>query len=323
MKAPLKRAAIAVLTGLAAVIVWLSAAYRADIAGARARVATGGRIVATPCGPIEYAEAGEGPPILIVHGAGGGFDQGLALAASFAPKGYRVIAPSRFGYLGTPAPAGASIGLQAEAHACLLDALGVPKSIVVGVSAGAPSAMEFALRYPTRCAALVLVVPGWFPARAGVPARVGPVVRAVLDWSLRSDVAYWVVARFLPSAATRTVMGTPTGVVAAASADEKARVAAMLRDILPISRRSIGLALEPTLTVEPLSRPLGEISVPTLAISAEDDLYGTWNSARYISRQVPHAQFLTFPSGGHLLVGHGEAVAAAIARFLKANAASP
>src|SRR5262249_14736413 len=51
--------------------------YRRDIHQARQRVSTGSRIVQTPCGPIEYALAGDGPPVLVVHGAGGGYDQGL------------------------------------------------------------------------------------------------------------------------------------------------------------------------------------------------------------------------------------------------------
>ena len=51
--------------------------YRHDLAAARAHASVGSQIVQTPCGPIEYAEAGEGIPMLVVHGAGGGFDQGL------------------------------------------------------------------------------------------------------------------------------------------------------------------------------------------------------------------------------------------------------
>lgn len=39
-------------TGL---ITWIAASYRADIAAARARIATGSEIAQTPCGPIEYA----------------------------------------------------------------------------------------------------------------------------------------------------------------------------------------------------------------------------------------------------------------------------
>jgi len=41
---------------------------------------------------------GEGPPVLIVHGAGGGYDQGLWVARDSVGEGFRIIAPSRFGY---------------------------------------------------------------------------------------------------------------------------------------------------------------------------------------------------------------------------------
>jgi len=54
----------------------------------------------------------------------------------------------------------ASPAAQADAHACLLDALNIIKVAVVGVSAGAPSSMQFALRYPERISSLVLIVPG-------------------------------------------------------------------------------------------------------------------------------------------------------------------
>ena len=118
--------------------------YRKDIAEARERVAKSGQVAQTACGPIEYAVEGKGPPILVVHGAGGGFDQGLEITAPLVASGFSVIAVSRFGYLGTPMPADASAHAQAEAHACLLDTLGIEKVAVVGASAGGPSAMDFA-----------------------------------------------------------------------------------------------------------------------------------------------------------------------------------
>jgi len=56
---------------------WLTyAAYRRDIRAARARVASG--VVAQTLSG-EYASVGSGSPVLVVHGAGGGFDQGLDL----------------------------------------------------------------------------------------------------------------------------------------------------------------------------------------------------------------------------------------------------
>ena len=63
-------------------------------------------------------------PLLAVHGSGCGHDQGIAFASPLARQGIRVIAMSRFGYLRTPTPADASVAAQADAHVCLLDALG-------------------------------------------------------------------------------------------------------------------------------------------------------------------------------------------------------
>ena len=101
----------------------------------------GSQIAQTNCGPIEYATAGNGPPVLVVHGAGGGFDQGLEAARLLIESGFQVIAPSRFGYLRTPMPEKRErlAETQADAHACLLDALKLSKVAVFGVSAGAPS----------------------------------------------------------------------------------------------------------------------------------------------------------------------------------------
>jgi 2-hydroxy-6-oxonona-2,4-dienedioate hydrolase len=61
----------------------------------------------------------------MIHGSGGGHDQGMAWARPLVQQGVRVIAMSRFGYLRTPRPADASPEAQADAHACLLDALGI------------------------------------------------------------------------------------------------------------------------------------------------------------------------------------------------------
>ena len=59
--------------------------YHRDIKQARERVATGSQVVQTPCGPIEYAAAGNGKPVLVVRGAGGGFD-GTGLCEASGPQ---------------------------------------------------------------------------------------------------------------------------------------------------------------------------------------------------------------------------------------------
>jgi len=316
----IKALAIVLLGAIVVGSIWIGTEYQKDIHRAQASVANSSQIVATPCGRIEYAQTGNGPVILMIHGAGGGFDQGILLARSFVPQGFRVIAMSRFGYLRTLAPEHASIVLQADAHACLLDALGVQSAAVIGASAGAPSALEFALRYPERCRALVLVVPGWWPLPQPMTRRFGPLTAAVFERALRSDFAFWVISKFFPSAAIRSVLGTPPSVVAQASAGEQARVDSMLWSILPVSQRSTGLLLEARLTSEALSKPLSSLQVPTLAISAKDDLYGTWENAQFIVDHVPHARFIGYSVGGHLLVGHSDEVLASIGHFLADNA---
>ena len=145
--------------GLAAAVLVVWWHFDTDFEQARARVKQGSLLIETRCGSIEYQEAGTGVPLLAVHGMGGGYDRGLALGAPLAKQGVRVIAMSRFGYLRTPMPIDASSEAQAEAYMCLLDALGIKQAAVMGYSAGAPSALQLAIRHPDRVSALVLLVP--------------------------------------------------------------------------------------------------------------------------------------------------------------------
>src|SRR5688500_16302953 len=141
---------------------------------AEARVSVGSSIVSSRFGALEYAENGSGPPLLMVHGTGGGFDQGLDFSRGLAEAGHRIIAPSRFGYLRSDYPADPSSENQADAFVDLLDHLGIEKLPVLGGSAGALSAIEFALRHPDRCSALIALVPASYaPGRPRTPGPTG------------------------------------------------------------------------------------------------------------------------------------------------------
>jgi pimeloyl-ACP methyl ester carboxylesterase len=291
---------------------------RRAIARERARISRS--VVAdTRCGPIEYGSAGRGPVVLAVHGAGGGWDQGLDLAGWLARDGFRVVAMSRFGYLRTPIPPDASAEAQADAHACLLDSLGVARAAIIGASAGGPSALQFAIRHPDRCAALVLMVPAaYVPRPGGAPSvRTPSGVTALFDTALRSDFLFWILTRPLRRLAIPTILGTPNEVVARASASEKARVDLMLRHILPVTPRRKGLVNDNAVIASIRRYDLEAISAPTLVISAADCGYGTWEPARYTAEHVPGARFLGYPTGGHLLVGHQREVEAEISAFLR------
>jgi len=289
--------------------------YRRDLHDARGRVAARSRVADTPCGPIEYAIAGgDGPTVLAVHGAGGGYDQGLDLADGLIERGLRVIAPSRFGYLRTPLPADASAAAQADAHACLLDVLGISHVVVVGASAGGPSSMQFALRHPRKTDALVLLVPLAYPQH--IERRASPAMRWALETSLESDFVFWLFTRLAAGTVVRAALGTPPALLAKASNADRARVARLLEHIMPVSRRRLGLLNDSEIASTLQRYELERIQVPTLVVSAEDDGYATYEGARYSAEHIPGARFLGYPSGGHMLLGHQEEILEEIERLI-------
>lgn len=296
--------------------------FERDLAQAAARAANGSLIIQTRCGPIEVQEAGEGVPLLMIHGSGGGHDQGMAWARPLVQHGVRVIAMSRFGYLRTPRPADASPEAQADAHICLLDALGIAKAAVMGVSAGGPSAMQTAIRHPERVSALVLVVP--IAYKPGAVADSAPPLSddkdALLLRLLGSDFLFWAGLNVARGQLIRHVMATPPEQVAAASDQERARVNDLAERILPVSSRAAGLRDDTRLGKRLGPYALETIRVPTLVVSARDDGFGTYAAAQYTASRIPGAKFIGLDDGGHLLVGHDEAVQTETLKLLFATA---
>ena len=311
-----------VLAAVAAVILVTALVIRArferDLVTAAQRAAQGSTLVDTRCGPIEVQQAGEGIPLLIVHGSGGGHDQGMAWARPLVQQGVRVIAMSRFGYLRTPRPADASPEAQADAHICLLDALGIDKAAVMGVSAGGPSAMQTAIRHPNRVSALVLVVP--IAYKPGTVADSAPPVSddkdALLLRLLGSDFLFWTGLQVARDPLIRHVLATPPEQVAAASEEERARVYDLAERILPVSSRAVGLRDDTRLGKRLGPYALETVRAPTLVVSARDDGFGTYAAAQYTASRIPGAKFVGFDHGGHLLVGHDAAVRAHILKLL-------
>jgi pimeloyl-ACP methyl ester carboxylesterase len=293
--------------------------YRQDLAEAQQRITQRSQIARTPCGTIEYAVQGEGPAVLVVHGAGGGYDQGLLMSRRLAANGYKTVAMSRFGYLGTPMPPDASAEAQAEAHVCLLDALKLGRVAVLGASAGAPSSLQLAIRHPERVAALILLVPAtYLPGTDGAGTRVPRGLKTIINTALKWDFPFWAASHIARRSLIRTMLGTPPELLTGASAEDRAEVAAMLDSVLPVSQRRLGLLNEAQVTTSLRRYALEQIRAPTLIVSAQDDLYGTYERARYTAGEIQGARFVGYPTGGHLLVGRNEHISAEILAFLRA-----
>ena len=320
MKRPRTLAAVLAIVAMAVLIAAFAirSRFERDLALAAERSSQGSTVAATRCGPIEYQAAGEGMPLLMIHGSGGGHDQGMAWARPLVLHGVRVIAMSRFGYLRTPRPADASPEAQADAHVCLLDALGIGKAAVMGVSAGGPSALQAAIRHPDRVSALVLVVPITY--KPGTVADSAPPVSDTKDTLLLrllgSDFLFWTGLHLARDPMVRHVLATPPERVAAATEKERARVDDLADRILPVSTRAAGLRDDTRLGKSLGPYALESIRVPTLVVSARDDAFGTFAGAQYTASRIPGAKFVGFDEGGHLLVGHDEAVRNEIVKLL-------
>jgi 2-hydroxy-6-oxonona-2,4-dienedioate hydrolase len=302
---------IAVLaTALAAVTY---SAYRRDLAAARARALSGSRILETERGPIEYGALGEGSPVLVLHGTSGGWDQGIASARGLVSHGFQLIAPSRFGYLRTPMPSDPSPEAEAETWASFLDALQIQQLPVIAFSAGAAPAVQLALRHPSRVSRLVLIVPG-AGGLVSEPAIAPPT--ALLDAIYRFDFPMWMLMRVAPWIMHRLV-AVPSSLVPSLQPQDKARLHEAVGMILPVSSRRLGVLNEGKTQGSAMRYALERVSVPTLFISAEDDLYGTLANARQAAKLIPNAKLIEFASGGHLLLGRGPEVWRAVATFLR------
>jgi 2-hydroxy-6-oxonona-2,4-dienedioate hydrolase len=288
--------------------------FKKEIKRACEAARRGSLIANTEAGPIEYAEKGAGIPLFSIHGAGGGFDQGLANAAEFVGEGFRIIAPSRFGYLQTPVPQDTSPAAQADAHAALHSKLNVPRAIVAGVSAGARSAVELALRHPDMVVALVLIVPGTYSPTRPVSIEASRGNKFVF-WivSVGGNFAWWAAEKIAPSMLIR-FLGVRPELVAAASQAEQDRVMRIVRNIEPLSLRFSGINVDSTPDLHEL--PLERITTPTLIVSARDDGFNTLPAAEFMASKIPDAKLVVYDTGGHLLVGHETAVRTTVRSFL-------
>src|SRR5262249_1622724 len=159
---------------------------------------------------------------------------------------------------------------QADQYASLLDSLGIPEVAIIGISAGGPSALQFAIRHAKRCAALVLLVPATFaPGCAGIHSSSPGVMRVLADTILKSDFAFCRMPRLAHRTLIESILGTPFEVAERVSPAERKRLEAMLINILPVSRRRAGLSNDGAVVANLGRFDLEKIKAPMLTISVE------------------------------------------------------
>jgi 2-hydroxy-6-oxonona-2,4-dienedioate hydrolase len=278
-----------------AVVVML---YVRDIRRAYARISGRSTVVSSPYGDIEYGQGGVGPAVLVIHGGGGGFDQGELIAQLVLQDNFQWIAPSRFGYLRSSFHPGATWDDQAHAYAYLLDQLGIRRVAVIGFSQGGPSALLFAALYPERVSSLTCISCGVAPSTATSQDAANQKGKGLV-MAFKYDFPLWTFTRFFKNQ-FMGLMGASDDVIAALTPRQREWVGMTIDTMNPASVRSAGALFD---NVSELPGPrIAAIRAPTLIIHAADDLLQLYHNAEFAAATIPGARLMRFEHGGHLLV---------------------
>lgn len=273
-------------------------------------------ITETRFGPIEYAVRGDGYPVLVSHGAAGGLDQALLVAQPLLENGFRIIAVSRDGYLRAPLSSTSTPLSQADKYASLLDALGVQTAVILAVSVGGPSAIEFALKHSSRCKALVLVSA---IVRSVRPAYLGMLPEQMVLRLLKSRTYPRLLAR-MPDGLILRIFGVTGEEKQSLLTDQGAHAALrqILQDVKDTSgQRSHGNAADAAAARHLPLYPFQDLAMPVLAVHGAKDRFAPIHYTRKAIALVPHGEMVEVPNCGHLcIVTQRRLVFREILRFL-------
>ncbi len=296
---PRLRRMLAILAGAAVVVaVGASTFYARDMRRAYERIRGKSKVVPSPFGDIEYSDGGTGPAVLVVHGSGGGFDQGELMVRAVLSDRVHWITPSRFGYLRSTFHAGATFDQQADAYDALLSHLGVRDAHVVALSHGGPSALLFAVRHPERVRSLTLLSAGVAASVEASQAQAnqkGDRLTAIFQ----RDYRYWAVTTAFRNMFLE-LMGATDAVIAELTAEQRGLIDELIDDMNPVSQRAAGVAFDNRAAMP--NERIAAIRAPTLIVHAKDDTLQLFRNAEYAAATIPGSRLVSFERGGHVLM---------------------
>lgn len=284
--------------GLIAGVVLVSAVYFRDMNRVYERIRGKSTVLPSPYGDIEYTEGGSGPPVLVIHGSGGGYDQGELLVQAVLGEQFHWITPSRFGYLRSTFREGATFDDQAHAYAYLLDQLGLQKVAVVTLSHGGPSALLFAALHPERVSSLTLISAGVASSATQDQAQANQKGN-MLTTIYKYDPLYWAISKLFKKQFME-LMGANETVIAGLTPEQRELVEHIIDDMNPVSPRAAGVTFDNRAAMP--NERIAAIQAPTLIFHATDDTLQLYHNAEFAAATIPGARLVHFERGGHLLV---------------------
>lgn len=293
-------------------VLWGYWRYKQWLKAVTARASADSQIVQTRLGQVEYEVHGRGPTVLHFHGGNVGHN-GWFMLEHVAQDGFQLLTPDRPGYLATPLQDNGSPKAQADLMAALLDELGIEEVAVVGVSAGGPVALQFALNYPNRVKALILL--SAITRQTGLSSdqlnsTLGRLVMSRRFQNLSYFLIYQAMKR-MPSLALQDYVRTETTYEMEAGKklinqmlqdpDQRQQVMQLANAMVPALPRFEGVMndLDVQQTLEAM--PLADISVPTLIVHSQFDGDVPYENALFAKRAIPHAEHIPVEQFGHMI----------------------
>lgn len=252
-------------------------------------------------GKIAYIVSGNGVPVLSIHGMSGGYDQAYE-TFRLHEDDCMIIAPSRFGYLGSELIENATVDDQAKVFIELLDYLKIEAFYVFGVSAGGTLAYKMAFMAESRILGIILYV-------ASMPLLEKPKEKNTkyqgAPHVILHDYVMYLCKPLIP-----ILMGLPSKTV-----DE----------MMLLKYRRAGMAFDALVVNNDMHNhfekyPIEHIKIPMLMIYAKDDkMVKSDHFDALLTRFKNPYECLIFKTGGHLLKGHSQAVFEVTKSFIKEN----
>jgi len=254
---------------------------------------------------IYWEERGHGEPLLLIMGLGVTLEGWSRLGPALAER-YRTILFDNRGTGRSAVPPGPyAIETMAADAAAVLDAAGVDRAHVFGISMGGMIAQELALRSPSRVRSLILgcTAPG---GRDAVPASREVIAALAARQTMTREQAMWAMAPYIYDASTPR---------ARIEEDFARRLSA------PVSADGYFAQLAGIRAWSGTLPRLPAIAVPTLVVHGETDQLVPPENGRIIARAIPDARLVTIPHASHIFTtDQFDAARDAVLAFLKEHA---
>ena len=234
-----------------------------------------------------YDVQGEGPAVALVHAGIADSRMWEPQLGSF-PESHTVVRVDLPGFGRSPIETNPVSYRGAVGEA--LDEAGIELSALVGTSFGATTSLEFALDSPERVSALVLVGSGiddhnWSGAmEAFDEEEEAALKRGDIEAAVTANLDFWLAG--------------PRRGLDEIDPEIREQVAEMQRLAFRQSRGHDDLRsvrLDP-----PASQRLGDVGVPTLVVTGDEDVDDIHEIADRLAREIPHAQRATIANAAHL-----------------------